>query len=899
MKRSRVKKQVTFPDFMVCLIFFFISCLPGLPPDAAASRVGNIEINGLYSIDKRELLYLLDIHQGEPIDQESIRLGIKRAFLKGIFEDISVEALGEEKADIIINVRERDFIEEISLRGNYALSKKRIKQLFLLKEDQVLLCDMLERALKKLRHEIERRGFPHAGIHAETISLKKPHRVKILLNIDTGEPLRIRAIKTDDEAKNVMKLSEGDVYDQTTLSRDIERIIQYFKDKSYYNPEVGQYTFSDGVLEIPVYPGKRLNIVITGNSALSTKALLKEMPFFELESFGDDIVEEAVFRVVSSYHQKGYIFAQAAPVLSIDDEQIDLHFFIYEGQKVKTGKISFAGTSIPEEDLKGLLSLREGKVYNDLLLDTDREKLRNFFVSLGYLSPLIEEFKTTYHEDSNTVDIEVIILEGKKTEIEQVNVVGTQRVTEEEIRETLRIRPGDVYNEVNIIDARYRVIDLYDTRGFLGTTVNVESEIREHKAAVTFRIEEGDKIFFGKTIVAGNYRTRYHVIERELHEKENMPYDYRILTRDRRKLYRLGLFTDVDTDALERYDHKKDVLLTVQEGNAGSVELSLGYATYERFRGVLDLSYRNLWGKNIQPSLRLDISSLAQRFLLQYYEPWFLDRQLRFKTFLLFENKEEINIDTRETLYKLERYAASAGVEKDISDTVLAKLYYEFSLVKTYDVQPDVVLSKEDVGTLFISGIVPWILYDTRDNLFEPQKGIFSGVTLKFTSPIFLSETDFLKLMFFGNYYYKLSKRFVAAVSFRGGFAKGYNDTKELPIVERFFLGGRTTVRGYEQDMLGPKGDDGNPTGGNAFLMQNLELRASLGKGIGLVAFLDGGNVWVDVKDIHLGDLKFTPGIGVRYKTPVGPLRIDYGYKLDREPGESRGVFHFAIGHAF
>jgi len=117
--------------------------------------------------------------------------------------------------------------------------------------------------------------------------------------------------------------------------------------------------------------------------------------------------------------------------------------------------------------------------------------------------------------------------------------------------------------------------------------------------------------------------------------------------------------------------------------------------------------------------------------------------------------------------------------------------------------------------------------------------------------------------------------------------------------VERFFLGGRTTVRGYEQDTLGPKGSDGNPTGGNVFLMENLEARLSLSKSLGLVAFLDGGNVWMKISDINPEDIKFTTGLGLRYNTPVGPLRVDYGYKLQREKGESAGEVHFSIGHAF
>lgn len=897
--RWKIEQSKFLTIIFYCFVFT-ISYLPFPPIDAYASVIGNIEINGLYSIDREELLYLLDFKPGKQIDKELIRLGIKRAFLKGIFEDISIEMTSEgEKTDVFIHIRERNFIEKISIKGNYAFSKKKIKQLFILKKNQVLLCGILKRAVEKLRYELARRGFPDTVIRAETIQLKKPHRIKILLTIDTGEPLIIQTIQTYDEAKHVMRLSEGDIYNETILEKDLKRIKSYYKKNYYFNPEIGQYKFSDGILEIPVYPGKRLNITIVGNHAISTKELLREMPFSELESFNDGLVEEGVHRITALYHKKGYNFAQVAPVISSNDKHIDLHFFIHEGIRVRTGKISFIGNTLSEEKLKDILVLREGAIHNSELLDSDRERIRNFYISLGYLSADIEEFRTIYNKNSNSVDIEIKINEGLRTEIERINIIGAQHIPEEDIREVIHIKTGDVYNEVAILDARYSIIDLYNTRGLLGTIVTVESEIDEQRATVNFKIEEGTKILFGKTIVAGNHRTRYRVIERELQDKENMPFDYRILTQDRRKLYKLGLFTDVNMKALDRYDHKKDILLTLHEGKPGSIELSLGYADYERYRATLDISYRNLFGKNKQPSLRLDLSSLARRIVLQYYEPWFMDRQLQFRAFMLAENKKEINIDTRDIRYKLTRYAASAGIEKDFSDFVLAKLYYEFSIVNTYNVQPDVILSKEDTGTLFISGIIPSILYDTRDNLFEPRKGIFSGCSIKFTSPIFLSESNFIKFMFFGNFYQAFSKRFVFAASFRGGLATGYLDTNELPIIERFFLGGRTTVRGYEQDMLGPKGEDGNPTGGNAFLMQNLELRTSVWKGIGLVAFLDGGNVWTNVEDIDPKDWKFTTGIGLRYKTPVGPLRIDYGHKLDRVEGESSGEIHFSIGHAF
>jgi outer membrane protein insertion porin family len=920
MRNGNLKANVVrFLSLTLYLLSLTACLLMSFASKAACAVVSEVEINGLYSIGKGELLDLLCFKPGNPIDSTSVREGIKRAFLKGIFEDISIETTDGEKVKVIINVKERNIIKNIHIEGDYAISRKTIKNLFLLKEGQIMMCDMREKAVMDLKHDLAIRGFPNASVHAETERLKEPYRTNIHLQINTGEPLRIKKIHisgADDEIKAVMKLSEGDIYDQTILKKDLERIKTYYKRDKYFHPVVGPYTFTDGTLDISVHSGKRLHISIVDNNAISSKALLKEMPFFESETFSDDVVEEAVFRMLSLYHKEGYPFAQIAPVITSKDDLIDLNFFIFEGPQVKTGTISFTGNSFPEKNLKEIMSLKEGKLYNPDLVDADRESIRNFYYALGYLSADIEEFKTnppfpplvkgvgidSYRGEGglpDKIDIIVKIHEGLRTEIERVKVVGAHLVPEEEVLKTINIKPGDIYNDVDISDARYRVIDLYNTYGLIEAVVSVKREITGQKASLTFKIDEGSEILFGKTIITGNNNTKYVVIKRELQQKENMPFDFRILNKERQKLYKLGLFTDVHMEPLDTYDHKKDVLINLREGNAGAVELSLGYAEYERYRGILDLSYKNLMGMNRQASLRLELSSLERRYILQYYEPWFMGIPLQFRAFLLSEERKEINIDTRETRYKLTRHSATAGFEKIIGNTLKAELYYEFSLVNTYDVQPDVVLSKEDTGTLIISGIRPGIVYDTRDNPFEPRKGILSGISLKFTSPVFLSETDFIKLTFYGNIYHALSKRIVLAASLRGGIAQGYLKTQKLPIVERFFLGGRTTVRGYEQDTLGPKGSDGNPTGGNAFLMENLELRTSLGKGLGIVAFLDGGNVWLDIKDINPGDFKFTTGLGLRYDTPVGPVRIDYGHKLQREKGESSGELHFSIGHAF
>jgi outer membrane protein insertion porin family len=273
---------------------------------------------------------------------------------------------------------------------------------------------------------------------------------------------------------------------------------------------------------------------------------------------------------------------------------------------------------------------------------------------------------------------------------------------------------------------------------------------------------------------------------------------------------------------------------------------------------------------------------------------------LPFRTIFLYENRTELDPSTKEILYKLRRYAVTSGVEKKLSDTMKAEFYYEFSLVRTTDVKPDVVLIKEDTGTLAISGVKPALIYDTRDNPFDPKKGVLAGISMKLATFLFLSEVNFIKTEIYGSTFHKLSKRITLALSARGGVAYGLGSTEQLPLVERFFLGGRSTVRGYAQDTLGPKGADGTtPTGGNAYLMGNVEFRTDIGRGLGLVPFFDMGNVWLSAGEINPMKLKYTTGLGLRYNTPVGPLRVDYGLKLSRQTGESRGEIHFSVGHAF
>jgi outer membrane protein insertion porin family len=533
-------------------------------------------------------------------------------------------------------------------------------------------------------------------------------------------------------------------------------------------------------------------------------------------------------------------------------------------------------------------------------VERDKDSLKEFYGALGYLDTSVRDIEVKIDKEMHTAQIVVDVDEGKRTEIGSVDITGTSPETKTKLAALAGLKQGDPYNEVDVSDARFRILNFYTNSGYVNVDVTVVRSVDNYKASVVFNVVVGGEKFFGKTVIIGNSKTKYRVFERELLYKEGQPYSFRLLSEERQRLYKLGLFTDVQVETIDGEDSKKDVLLRVTEGNAGSVDFGFGYADYEKFRGFVGVSYNNLWGMNREGLLRLEVSSLQNRAILQYNEPWFFGKRLPFRTFFLYENKEELDPSTKEILYKLRRFAITSGVEKKLSDTMKTEFYYEFSFVNTTDVKPDVILTKEDTGTLAISGIRPAIIYDTRDNPIDPKKGILAGISMKLAAFFFLSEVDFIKTEVYGSTFHKLSKRITLALSARGGIAYGFGDTEQLPLVERFFLGGRSTVRGYVQDGLGPKGADGTtPTGGSAFLMGNVEFRTDIGKGFGLVPFFDMGNVWLSANDINPMQLKFTTGLGLRYNTPVGPLRVDYGLKLSRQTGESVGEIHFSVGHAF
>ncbi|MBI4699488.1 MAG: outer membrane protein assembly factor BamA [Nitrospirae bacterium] len=888
--------------YSVILILLF------LPSFTYASDVIRaIEAEGLSRIKQEELTDMICFHKGDVLDKEILRNGIKRAFKKNIFLDI--KAVTEPEGDGIklrYIVRELPVIKKIKIKGNNIIQGRKIGKVLFFKEGEDFREGFMNRAEEDLLHYYKRRGFPDARVKISVEKDETRNIAAINVLIEEGQPLIIKKISIAPAARELLRLSEGEIFDKDIVEGQIKKLRDYYKNKKYLKPVVGPYEFKNGELDIPVTPGVRLEVVFKGDSFFSNKELLREVPFFEDESVSGDTVEETADRIRGLYRGNGYYYAQVLGGIEREEDIVRVTFFIFKGAKVVLREIRLEGMTISHDAVKAVIPLAEKRPFDDTLLDAARESVIKFYHALGYLNADVIDVRKIFSEDGTGLDVVFVINEGSQVKIGNINIEGNKAVGTSEIMGALSIKKDDPYNEIDIGDSRYRILSLYNNAGYADAKVDIGSNIAADKASVNFIIAEHEPSVVGKIIIRGNEKTKDKIIRREFEIRGGEPYNYEGLLRTRQRLYKLGLFTDISIKPLENGNKRpgeqvrtQDLLVDLKEGNFGSVDIGVGYGDYERARGFIDINYRNLGGYNRQIGLRGDLSRIKERFVLNFREPWLFNKpSLPLNVSLIKERIRSINLDTKDVIYKIDRLSLIAGVEKEFSPRLKAGLNYEYSIVKTQDVAPGIILSREDTGTLGISSVSPSLFYDTRDNPFDPTSGSLKGIVFKFASKALVSDTEFVKITAQSSWYYQLKKGLVFAVALRGGAAYGLGKTRQLPVIERFFLGGRTTVRGFNQDTLGPKGEGDNPTGGNAFALANAEFRISLGKGLGLVTFVDAGNVWQKTNSMGT-ELRYTAGIGLRYNTPVGPIRIDYGQKLDRRGNESSGELHFSLGHAF
>jgi outer membrane protein assembly factor BamA len=400
-----------------------------------------------------------------------------------------------------------------------------------------------------------------------------------------------------------------------------------------------------------------------------------------------------------------------------------------------------------------------------------------------------------------------------------------------------------------------------------------------------------------RVVVAGLDVTREKVVRRELQVTPGQPLRAGALVESQRRLATLSTFSGAALSEISDGGERSTVLVSLEEGPRTTFGYGLGYSERELLRGSVEVTRRNLFGLDRSLSLYARGSFRGNRFLATYREPWFLGQKR--EVFLTAFHEEE-NRDT----FDFRRNGGLLQTGRSLGGKVNLILRWLYQQTDVYKLEVPIDEIDREFRDYAVSGPSASILRDTRDDPLEPTRGTFLGADGQLSlAP--LGGASYVKGFLQATMLERLAPRTLFVASARIGLARTFGPEQPLliPLPERFFAGGDYGPRGFRTDGVGPvllaSNDTVTPTGGNALILGGAELRFDASRFLSLAAFTDTGNVYPLVAEISLGGLRWSAGLGVRYKTALGPIRVDWGYKLNRRSGESPSRFHFTIGHAF
>jgi len=883
----------------------------------AESRVADVRIE--YPAEQPETLRdTLGINPGESYSIKRIGESIERLYLTGRFRDISVYAKDSPEGVVLTYVLvPRPWVYEIDVEGNDEVSSSSITSSMSIKERDFVDGKLIARSADNIRKLYKREGFGSTKVKIDELPVS-PVRTTLEVDVQEGEPTVVRDVVFEgdtvlprDELTDAMTLEPGDRLRREDLDTSVEDLLSLYVDKGYVNAEVvpRDTPLSGGPVDlvVDVKPGALLTVSFEGNEEFSDSELKEPLTFWKDRDASPENVSDNLDRLVEFYRDNGFYLAAVTSRTERTEspDAINVRYIIIEGPRSELERITFTGNETVDRDkLISVMELQESGWFTstyvtDEKVKKDAERLGLLYSTLGFLDAKVVPGNVELSEDGSEAYVSFDITEGPRTYVHGIRTEGNTVFKDEEIIAAGLYKPGTPFNPQLEHDTVSDVLNMYSQKGYIHADMQVEKAFLDDRLHVdlVYKVKEGGQVRVGKIILRGNEDTKDSLIMHELLIKPGDPYDYEKVLRSQRRLYRRGFFSKARIEPLEpdKVEPVKDLIVKLKERDAGAVEFGVGYGDFDRYRGFAEISYSNLFGLAHRISARGEMSTKEIKTILGYKWPWFMDYDLDFRGNLVYLDAQKVNYDIKD-------FIVSAGFDKQFGEHLTASIEYKYEKLDL-NAPAGAVLSPEDRNKSNLASISPSFVLDYRDDPFNPTSGSVHGLTLKVASQILGSTSEFYKLTGQTSWFFEIYKGIVFAVSFRGGYEGLFTRDVRPPISERFFLGGASSLRGYDVDTVSPKGPDGTPTGGDAMFLGNFEFRFPLPYDFGFVTFVDAGNVWLIDGDsrVRTGStgMVYTAGAGLRYETPVGPLRLDYGWRLNPLPGDEGGEFHFTLGHAF
>jgi outer membrane protein insertion porin family len=697
----------------------------------------------------------------------------------------------------------------------------------------------------------------------------------------------------------------GDEFSVARIREDILRIYRlgFFKDVQV---DVEEFEGGLKVTFIVVEEPFVRDISIVGAQAIKREEIEGKLALKANSVLNRNQVRDSLDKIKQLYQEKGYYFAEAEAVYTdVGPEEIDLTVRITEGEKILIKRITFVGNrAIEPWELKNVMETKEATlisfitgtgVYQRETLRNDLRRIEAFYQTRGFLRVEISEPDVRVDPKAKGIFITITVKEQDQYRVGRLQVGGDDLFSAAELKSLMRLQEGEIFDRSQLANDVLKLSDRYTERGYAFADVVPLTNIDQQKRLVDIdvRIDRGPQVRVGRILIVGNEITRDKVIRREIRLNEGDLFDSSKLRRSRQRLGNLGFFEEVKLDTRRRPEEDLvDLEARVKEQPTGAFTAGAGYSSTQSVIGTASIRQNNLFGRGQRLALSAALSSISADFTLSFTDPYFLDSQYSLG---MEAYNRSFNYDT----FDSHELGAGLRFSRPIGEYLRIGLGYRYEDVDITNIADNASQSiKDQAGRSTSSILSPTLNWDTRDNALNPSRGFNNLLLVDFAGGPLGAENKFYKAVGEANWFYPVFSDVILSLRGRLGFADGYGG-KELPLYQRFFVGTQSmTIRGYQLKEVGPKDINGDPIGGNSEILMSAQLRFPITQGLSLVGFVDTGNLY-DKGDFDPTRLRTGVGAGVRFVTPLGPLALDYGFKLDRQPGNKPGAISFNVGSLF
>ncbi len=735
------------------------------------------------------------------------------------------------------------------------------------------------------------------------------------------EDIRVEGLQrlTPGTVFNYLPMKVGDTFDD---ARSAEAVRALFKTGFFNDVRLER---EGNVLVFIIEERPTISsITITGNEDVQSEDLidaLRQIGVAEGRILNQSQLDKLELELRRQYFSLGKYAVKINTIITpLENNRVDIRIEVSEGLAAKIQRINIVGNkSFDDDELLDEFQLStttmfsfftKNDQYSREKLSADLESLRSFYLDRGYINMSIDSTQVSITPDNKNIYITINITEDVQYTVADVKLAGEFIIPPERLFDAISVQRGELFSRSNLSETSEAITKKLGGEGYAFANVNAIPDInKEDKTvSITFFIDPGKRVYVRRINFAGNTKTRDEVLRREMRQAEGGWASTGKIERGKVRLQRLGYFSEVnvETPAVPGTADQIDVDYTVTETPSGQFSVGIGYSQTGGIIFSGSVIQNNFLGSGKRMGVTVNTSDFNRIVSLQYRNPyWTINGISRgFSGFY----RETQAIDANLTSYNSDSFGGGInfGIPLTEFNSFFTAFDYENTKIDTDEnsaqVVRDFVAANGDRYDIF--KLTGSFTYDTRNDAFFPDNGVLHSITAGVSLPLLSSSLEFYTVEYRTAVYFGFFEDYIFSLRGNFGYGDGYADTTELPFFENFYAGGTRSVRGYEDNTLGPQDEFDRPLGGNVKLVGNAELVLPVpflkdNKSLRISGFFDAGNVYASNEDIDLGELRYTTGLSGIWVSPFGIISVSYGFPINDQPGDRTQPFQFTFGSTF